>query len=220
MIKLKSVKFLVLLLFILYPSIAYTQESGVEIKGVVIEESNRKAIEQATVRLFNLTDSSFIKGTTTTQEGFFLLEDILPGHYSVHVSYVGYMPTTQLIQISGKVNPVDLGKIGLAEATIALEDAVVTAEAPPMVIRNDTIEFHADSYKVTEGAVLEDLLKRLPGVEVDRDGKITINGKEISKILVDGKEFFSSDPKIASQNLPADMIEKIQTYEKKVKMPN
>lgn len=99
-----------------------------------------------------------------------------------------------------------------------LDAAMVTARANEIVVSGDTIEYNADSYKVQENAALEELLKKMPGVEIDTDGKITVNGKEIKKIMVDGKEFFSDDPKVASKNLPAKMVEKLQVLDKKSDM--
>lgn len=101
---------------------------------------------------------------------------------------------------------------------ILLGEAVVTAKAAEIAIKGDTVEYNADSYKVQQSAVVEDLLKKMPGAEVDSEGKITINGKEITKILVDGKEFFSSDPKMASKNLPASMVDKLQVLDRKSDM--
>ena len=95
---------------------------------------------------------------------------------------------------------------------------MVTAKAPEIVVRGDTLEYNAASYKVTESAVVEDLLKKMPGVEVDSDGKITVNGREIKKILVDGEEFFSSDPTVASRNLPAKMVDRLQVLERRSEM--
>src|SRR5690554_6812435 len=101
---------------------------------------------------------------------------------------------------------------------VLLSETIVTAKAAEIVVKGDTLEYNADYYKVTESAVVEDLLKKMPGVEIDKDGKIVINGMEIKKILVDGKEFFSDDPKIASKNLPAKMVDKIQVMERRSDM--
>lgn len=202
-----------ILFFIFCCYSGYAQQTTVEVNGTVMNEEEGEPVEQATIRLLNQTDSAFIQGTTSSSQGSFSLKKVRPGSYILHITYLGLSPFYKEIQ-AGQQN-LELGTINLQPGSIELEGAVVTAKAPDIVVRNDTIEYHADAYKVTEGAVLEDLLKRLPGVEVDKDGKITINGKGISKILVDGKEFFSSDPKTAAQNLPADMVEKIQTYEKK-----
>jgi hypothetical protein len=131
---------------------------------------------------------------------------------------VGFESYYQPLQITGRTNPVNVGEIELSDGAFELGEAVVMGKAPEVVVRNDTIEYNADSYKVTEGSVLEDLLKKMPGVEVSSDGTITINGKQIKKIMVDGKEFFSDDPNVASKNLPADMIEKLQVLDRKSDM--
>ena len=107
-----------------------------------------------------------------------------------------------------------MGKLALTDGAIQLGEAVVIGKAPEVTVRNDTMEYNADSYKTTEGSMLEDLLKKMPGVEVDSEGKITVNGKEIKKVLIDGKEFFSDDPKVASKNLPSKMIDKVQVLDK------
>ena len=110
---------------------------------------------------------------------------------------------------------VNAGTITLSESSHVLAETTVTAVKTPIKVMQDTVEFNADSYKTRPNAVVADLLKRLPGVEVDTDGKITANGKEVSKILVDGKEFFSDDPKVASKNLPVNMVDKLQVVERK-----
>lgn len=99
-----------------------------------------------------------------------------------------------------------------------LKEAVITAEAPPVTVKADTTEYSAAAYPVPEGSMLEELVKKIPGAEVSDEGKITINGKEIKKIMVDGKEFFSDDPKVSMKNLPANMIEKVKAYDKKSDM--
>ncbi len=215
-----SVKILWVLVFILFSfsGIAQQSYSTVEVRGVIVEEGNKEPIEQATIRLLSVRDSSLIGGVVSSRNGSFSIKDVKPGKYLLHVSFIGFDPLYQPLEITGQRNPANLGRLEMTDGTINLGEAVVIGKAAEVVVKNDTVEYNADSYKVTEGAVLEDLLKRMPGVEVDSEGKITVNGKEISKILVDGKEFFSDDPKVASKNLPADMIDKIQTYEKKSDM--
>jgi hypothetical protein len=196
----------------------FAQRSNVEVKGIIVEEGTDTPVEQATIRLLNVKDSTMINGVASSRSGSFSLKSIRPGSYLLHITYVGFEPLYQPLQITGRTNPVDLGKLGLSDGAILLGEAVVVGKAPEMVVRNDTIEYNADSYKVTEGSVLEDLLKKMPGVEVDSEGKITVNGKEIKKVMVDGKEFFSDDPKVASKNLPAQMIDKLQVLDRKSDM--
>lgn len=194
------------------------QQAGVNILGTVIEKETDAPIEQATVRLLNLKDSALVRGTATHRSGRFTLKNVAAGPYLLHISYVGFDPLYQPLQITGKTDPVKLGKLALTEGGVQLGEALVIGKAPEVTVRNDTLEYNADSYKVAEGSVLEDLLKKMPGVEVDKEGKVTVNGKEIKKIMVDGKEFFSDDPKVASKNLPSKMIDKVQVLDKKSDM--
>ncbi|MDD2952085.1 MAG: TonB-dependent receptor [Parabacteroides sp.] len=214
----KSGKYLLMLLIILFSPIAFAQQSGVNVTGSVVEQGSDTPIEQATVRLLNVKDSAMIRGVVSARNGSFTLKNVKKGSYLLHVTFIGYDPLYQPLQITGKKNPVDVGKLELSDGAIELGEAVVIGKAPEVTVRNDTVEYNADSYKVTEGSVLEDLLKKMPGVEVDSEGKITVNGKEVKKVMVDGKEFFSDDPKVASKNLPAKMIDKLQVLDKKSDM--
>ena len=210
----KSGRYLLCLFLILFSLPAVAQRGGVDVTGTVVEEGNNEPIEQATVRLLNVKDSTMIGGVASSRNGSFTLKGIKAGSYLLHVSFVGFDPLYQPIRITGKTDPVKLGKLALSDGAIQLGEAVVIGKAPEIVMRNDTVEYNADSYKTTEGAVLEDLLKKMPGVEVDSEGKITVNGKEIKKVLIDGKEFFSDDPKVASKNLPSKMVEKVQVLDR------
>lgn len=194
-------------------SIKAQNNDNITLTGQVIEEVTKLPVEYATVRLLK-PDSSLVKGGTSDDKGFFKLP-AKANDYILQVSFIGFNDTFIPIKKNEKTN---LGKIELSENSIMLNEAVVEAKAVEIMVKGDTIEYNADSYKVQESAALEDLLKKMPGVEVDKDGKITVNGKEITKIMVDGKEFFSDDPKIASKNLPAKMVEKLQVLDKKSDM--
>lgn len=214
----KSGKCLLMLLMILFSPMAFAQQSGVNVTGSVVEQGSDTPIEQATVRLLNVKDSAMVRGVVSARNGSFTLKNVKKGSYLLHITFIGYDPLYQPLQITGKKNPVNVGKLELSDGAIELGEAVVIGKAPEVTVRNDTVEYNADSYKVTEGSVLEDLLKKMPGVEVDSEGKITVNGKEVKKVTVDGKEFFSDDPKVASKNLPAKMIDKLQVLDKKSDM--
>lgn len=214
----KSGKCLLMLLMILFSPMAFAQQSGVNVTGSVVEQGSDTPIEQATVRLLNEKDSAMVRGVVSARNGSFTLKNVKKGSYLLHITFIGYDPLYQPLQITGKKNPVNVGKLELSDGAIELGEAVVIGKAPEVTVRNDTVEYNADSYKVTEGSVLEDLLKKMPGVEVDGEGKITVNGKEVKKVMVDGKEFFSDDPKVASKNLPAKMIDKLQVLDKKSDM--
>lgn len=217
-IVMKSGKCLLMLLMILFSPMAFAQQSGVNVTGSVVEQGSDTPIEQATVRLLNVKDSAMVRGVVSARNGSFTLKNVKKGSYLLHITFIGYDPLYQPLQITGKKNPVNVSKLELSDGAIELGEAVVIGKAPEVTVRNDTVEYNADSYKVTEGSVLEDLLKKMPGVEVDSEGKITVNGKEVKKVMVDGKEFFSDDPKVASKNLPAKMIDKLQVLDKKSDM--
>ena len=183
------------------------------VKGTVIDGTTEETLPDASIRILNAKDSTFVKGGLANVNGEFSLSGINSGKYILEASYIGYKKTFKDITV-GK-STLNVGNVVVSESSILLKEAVVTAVKTPIKVMEDTVEFNADSYKTQPNAVVEDLLKRLPGVEVDSDGKITANGKEVTKILVDGKEFFSDDPKVASKNLPINMVDKLQVVDRK-----
>ena len=195
-----------LIIFTVAGAKAYT------VSGTVTDSIGEPMIE-ATVRLLSVKDSSFVIGGTTNIDGRFSLSGINRGNYIVQTSYIGYDPSNTDVNVAS--SNVRLKPIVLKESSIMLKETVVTAVKTEIVVKEDTVEYNAGSYKTQPGAAMEELLKKLPGVEVDSDGKITAHGKEVTKILVDGKEFFFDDPKVASKNLPATMIDKLQVVDRK-----
>ena len=187
------------------------------IKGKLIDDAPQEAIPEANIRILNQEDSTYVTGKASQRNGSFSIP-IRNGNYIVHISYIGYTDLFKDVSITNSNTTENLGTLPLHEDGVLLSDAVVTAKALEVVVRGDTVEYNADSYKVTESAVIEDLLKKMPGVEIDSEGKITVNGQEIKKILVDGKEVFSDDPKVASKNLPAKMVDKLQVLERRTDM--
>ncbi|MDR1809865.1 MAG: outer membrane beta-barrel protein [Prevotella sp.] len=185
------------------------------ISGSVTDKAAQTPVEQASVRFLTAKDSTFVNGTLTNSSGKFSIR-LKQGRYIAHISYLGY--TDVYVNINANKEQTAMGNIELSEDGIMLKEAVVTAKVAEITIKGDTVEYNADSYKVQQSAVVEDLLKRMPGAEVDDEGKITVNGKEVKKILVDGKEFFSDDPKVASKNLPAAMVDKLQVLDRKSDM--
>ena len=194
----------------------FAQNNG-SIIGSLVDEKDNTPVELASIRLLKANDSTFVNGTHSDEKGAFFLQEIVAGRYLVHVTYIGYKDIFQPVTVRAS-QTANLGKLLLGQSDVALQEAIVIGKAAEIVVRGDTIEYNADSYKTPENSVLEDLLKRLPGAEVDKDGKITINGKEIKKILVEGKEFFSEDPTVASKNLPANMVKKVQVVDRKSDM--
>ncbi|MDR2148789.1 MAG: outer membrane beta-barrel protein [Tannerella sp.] len=194
------------------------RENKVEIKGIVIEKSNGEAVESAAVRLLSGKDSTMQAGVATDARGLFSIKDVSPGTYILNVTFLGLEDVYHALQVTGRNATVDLGKIEMTENSILLNEAVVKGKITEVIVKADTVEYNADAFRVTDGAMLEELLKQLPGAEVAADGTVTVNGKQIKKILVDGKEFFSDDPKVASKNLPAKMVEKVQAYDRRSDM--
>ena len=187
--------------------------SAADVKGLLVDNNDQTPLISATVQLLSARDSSLVKGVVSDVNGHFRFTGVARGKYVAKVSYVGYETTTVAISVGDAT--VDLGKIAVKENSIVLRDAEVTAVRAEVKVMEDTVEYNADSYKTQPNAVVEDLLKRLPGVEVGSDGKITAQGKEVTKILVDGKEFFSDDAKVASRNIPVDMVDKLQVIDRK-----
>lgn len=195
-------------------SVAFLQASIVN--GILVDATDTTQLIGATVRLLKPTkDSTLVKGTTTDDNGVFDLKNINPGKYIVKFSYVGYNDEIKHVTVGNDGRNVNLGTVKLSPNSVLLNEALVVGVKTPITVKEDTIEYNADTYKTQPNAVVEDLLKRLPGVEVDAQGKITANGKDVKKILIDGKEFFADDPKMASKNLPANMINKLQVIDRK-----
>ena len=186
------------------------------INGILIDSQDTTELIQATVRLLKANkDSTLVKGTTTDMNGVFNLKGIKPGKYLLRCSYLGYNDLIKHVTVGEDGRDINMGVIKMEPNTVMLKETVVVGVKSPITVKEDTIEFNADTYKTQANAVVEDLLKRLPGVEVGSDGKITANGKEVKKILIDGKEFFSDDPTVASKNIPAEMINKLQVIDRK-----
>ena len=186
------------------------------ITGKIIDDMDTLALTDATVRLLRANkDSTYVRGGTTGDDGSFRFDGVARGNYVVKVSYVGYEDLNVSAKITSDGQHLKLGTLPLKLNTVLLDEAVVVGIKTPITVKEDTIEYNADTYKTQTNAVVEDLLKRLPGVDVGTDGKITANGKEVSKILLDGKEFFSDDPTVASKNIPADMVNKLQVIDRK-----
>lgn len=167
----------------------------------------------ASVRLLTPKDSTAIKGVVSDTQGSFSIPNIKQGRYIVETSYVGYENKYNNINVTNQ--NIKLGTITLNESSIMLKGTTVIGIKTPITVKEDTVEFNADSYRTAPNAVVEDLLKRLPGVEVGSDGSITANGKTVKKILIDGKEFFADDPTVASRNLPVNMIDRLQVVDRK-----
>jgi hypothetical protein len=206
-------KFLVFLLLSVFTTIAYAQHS---VQGKVLDKKDEGAIEAATIRLLNARDSSLVQGCFTDSRGQFTLGKIKNGNYILQVRFLGYKITNRNFTLADK--GVILKTIYLEESEKLLQAVEVTGMTAQMAVKGDTIEYNPAAFKTAENAVVEDLLKKLPGVVVDSDGKITVNGEEIKKVRVDGKKFFGDDVQMATKNIPVDMVDKVQVVDQKSEM--
>ena len=191
---------------------AFSQTKTVDVSGRIMEGDTNQPAIAASVQLLNLPDSTQATGMASNMQGLYRLQ-AKPGKYVLKVTYIGYQPSYTPVQLVSA--PKRMGDIVLQPDAIMLAEAVVVAEAPQVQVVEDTVQFNANAYRTPQGATLEELVKKLPGAEVDDDGNVKINGKDVSKILVNGKEFFGGDVATGLQNLPVEMIEKLKTYDKK-----
>ena len=206
-----------LVLILSFVSFSALLAQSIRLKGTVID-STTTPMAAATVVLLQPLDSSLISYAITDNQGGFTMNKIEPGSYHLQITYVGYGNYMQKITVDPTSHVQDLGVIFLSPKNILLEQVLVKAEHVPVVIKNDTIEYNAAAFKTKPNAAVEELLKRLPGVDVQRDGSIKAQGEDVENVLVDGKEFFGKDTKIATQNLPADIVDKVQVFDKKSEM--
>ena len=182
------------------------QSGKIAVSGTFLDKEDNSPVMQATVQLLSLPDSTMAAGNVTNNNGRFNLS-VKPGKYVLKVSFVGYLTYMKEYRLTNAKPTLNVGKIALASDAIMLSEATVTAEAPQVTVSGDTLGYNASAYRTPEGAMLEELVKKLPGAEVDDDGNVKINGKEVKKLMVDGKEFFGGDVKTGLQNLPVDMVD-------------
>ena len=204
----KSV-FMMLLLLVAMAS--YAQERL--ISGAIVDRDTKDVVEQVTVQLLK-QDSTYVTGAISNEKGLFRIVAPENGKYLLKLSSVGYQTTIKRIVISDDKN-LAMGNVVIGADAIMLKGAVVTAMAQKVTLKEDTFVYNSSAYRTPEGSVVEELVKRLPGAEVSDDGTIKINGKEVKKILVDGKEFMTGDTKTALKNLPTSIIDKIKAYDEK-----
>ncbi|MDP4149301.1 MAG: outer membrane beta-barrel protein [Bacteroidota bacterium] len=187
---------------------------SLSIRGKVIDSGENKSLYHVSVLLLNKSDSILIGHTRTDKDGTFELKRITPGAYLVLVTFPSYADFVDELNIRDST-PLALPPINLVLKSKLLEAVVVKGSKGAMRIKGDTTEFNADSFRTQPGANVEDLLKKLPGIQIDKNGKITAQGETVQKVLVDGEEFFGDDPTLVTQNLRADMVDKVQVYDKK-----
>ena len=208
--------------FIFFIAITMTVQAQHTLSGTLLSKTDGAPVEMATIRLFSYhqtaqgTDSTLVQGAQTTYDGIFILSNIRQGEYKLIISSVGFAEITKTIQMPN--HDLDLPTIRLEEQVQHLAEVSVQGRAAEMTVKGDTIEYNTAAYQVSETATVEELLKKMNGVEVDKEGNVTINGEEIKGVRIDGKKFFGDDVQTATKNIPADMIEKIQVIDEKSEM--
>ncbi len=188
--------------------------NAARVRGAVVDSSDTPLVG-VTTQVFALPDSVRKAYMITNTKGEFSFRSISPGNYMVKLSMVGMDDLTQTFSVADTTRILNLGTIRMSETAVMLADAVITGVKAAVVAKVDTVEFNAGSFKTQANATVEDLLKKLPGMEVGTDGSITSNGKTITKVLVNGKEFFGEDTKMATKNLPSDLVDKVQVVDRK-----
>ncbi len=202
-------KGLLLVMLIVISAMARAQER--EISGYLIDKDSKEAIPMVTVQLLK-QDSTYVTGTVSNDSGKFVLRAPANERYILKMSSVGYITSAKKIQIQDDHN-LNMGPVLFASDAVMLKEARITAQALKATVREDTFVYNSAAFKTPEGSTIEELVKRLPGAQVGDDGKITINGKQVQKILIDGKEFMTGDTKTAMKNIPTTIISQIKAYD-------
>ncbi len=188
------------------------QKNDGVVKGSLQDSLSGQMLYDATVSIVRVKDSTLISFTLSSNTGFFEVKNLAQGDYRVIVSYQGFRTLKKQFSITAEQPMADLGKVVMDRSYTTLDEVVVKDEAP-VKIKGDTLAFNADAFKTKPNAVVEDLLKKLPGVTVDKDGTVKAQGETVQKVYVDGKEFFGSDPKLATKNIGADMVSEVEVYD-------
>ena len=208
----KKLSHILLLLVSLLAAPSAFAQAIYSVKVRALEEKTGHPVAFATASVTVKGEKEALKYTLTDDQGYATVTKLKKGSYTFRVELMGYKSYVREITIEKNM---DLGTIRMADDAIALDAAQISAVGNPIIVKKDTIEYAASSFKTSDNDMLEELLKKLPGVEVEADGSITANGETIKKITIDGKTFFLDDPQLASKNIPAKIIEKVKVVEKK-----
>jgi len=203
---------LILLILLVSASSLFAQQAT--LKGTVIDTSEKKNLTNSVVALLRKSDSVLVTFGRTDKSGQFTLSRFVPGKFVLMVTHPAYADYMDEIEVKD-ASPVNLGNIAMILKSQLLQEVVVSHKLGAIRIKGDTTEYKADSFYMKAGSSVEDLLKKLPGIQVDRNGKITAQGEAVQKVLVDGEEFFSDDPTIATRGLLSDAVDKVQVFDKK-----
>ncbi len=205
----------ILFVELMFASQVFAQHS---VQGTVVDKANNERMDMVSVRLVKVqqTDTVLVSGALTDEKGFFILQKVQDDSYTLIFNYLGYKEKSLPIVVDGKA--VNVGTVALTASVTELGQVEVRGTAAEMTVKGDTLEYNAGAYQTPENAMVEDLLRKMPGVEVSSDGTVTINGEQVKGVRVDGKKFFGSDVQTATKNIPADMIDKVQVIDQQSDM--
>ena len=182
------------------------------ISGQLLDADLKEPMVQATIQLFTVTDSTFVGGAVSNERGNFIVQAPSAGTFRLRITTVGYQTIDREVTLR-RNESLDLGNLMMETESVMLQEAVVTGRAAQVIVRKDTIMYNPEAFRTPEGSAIEELIKRIPGAEVDEDGNITVNGKEVKKILLDGKEFMLGDVETALKNIPVSIIQNLKFYD-------
>jgi len=206
----KHLQRLLILAMLCMVNIAFVQAQGTA-SGKVLGQKDKKPIDYASIAIKRLTADSTVVGSGSTNEnGTFSVSNLAVGRYRLYVAYLGLKTINKDFELTAAKPSINFGELLMEDTGVTLKGVEIKGETPPVVVKKDTLEINASTLKVKENSVVEDLLKKVPGVEVSKDGTVTTQGETIKRVRVDGKDFMGNDPLLATRNLPADMVDKIQ----------
>src|SRR5580692_8235216 len=197
-------------LMLTHPAFSQGKVRG-SVRGKVIDSAGKQVLNDATVSVTPETDSTEIEYTVADKNGNFSFRNLNPGAYHLMITFEGYHHVIRRFTINAAAKDIDFSSINMLHATDVLQEVVI--QRPPMAIKKDTVEYNAEMFATKPNAFVEDQLKKLPGVEVDASGNIIAQGETVTRVLVNGKRFFNDDPKLATRNIPPDIVERYQIFD-------
>lgn len=206
---------LILCIIFLAFSTSLFAQNKYTVKGMVSDSVEHAKLRNTSVSVLNAKDSTLVTFARTGEDGSFNISGLHPGKFIVLLAYPDYADYVDKFSLDSAKQNYNLGNIHLQLKSRLLHEVIIKGSAAQMKIKGDTTEFNAAAYVTQPNAKVEDLLKQLPGIQVDKDGKITAQGQQVNKVLVDGEEFFGDDPTLVTKNIRADMVDKVQLYDKK-----
>jgi len=204
-----------ILLFCCLYSLRLSAQIGYSVKGAVADTDSRIKLSQAGISVLNLKDSILVNYAFSIEDGSFIVANLPAGNFLLLISYPEYADYVEPFMLDAQHPLHDFGNLNLRLKTKLLQEVMIKGQVRAIKIKGDTTEFNAKAYSIQPNDKVEDLLKQLPGIQIDKDGKITANGETVNKVLVDGEEFFGDDPTLVTKNIRADMVDKVQLYDKK-----